>query len=106
MPSRRNLQRYAINSAIAGNTNFVNPSATSFGYVWELYFSCAAATTVTLYDGTGALTGNINVGAGGLFLGGLLDNGATPHFVFGPNANFSISEAGGTQKSGYITISN
>ena len=106
MPARRNLQRYVINSAINGNTNFANPSATAFGYVWELYFTCAGATTVTLYDGAGALTGNINVPAGGVFLGGLPDNEIAPHFVFGPNANFSISEAGGTQKSGYVTISN
>lgn len=75
-------------------------------YVWELYFTCAAATTVTLYNGAGAITGNINVPAGGVFLGGLLDNGVVPHFVIEPNANLAISETSGTQKSGHCTYSN
>lgn len=106
MPSRRNLQRAVINSAINGNTNIVNPSATAFMYIWELYFTGAATTTVTLYNGAGAITGDVNVAAGGVFLGGLPDNEVAPHFVIEPNANLSISETSGTQKSGYCTYSN
>jgi len=106
MASRRNLQRYVINSSITGNTNLVNPSATAFCYVWEMYMTCAAATVITLYNGAGAITGNINVPAGAVFLGGLADNEVSPHFAIDPNANFSISDASGTQKSGYITYSN
>ena len=75
-------------------------------YIWELYFTCAAATTVTLYHGAGAITGNVNVAAGGVFLGGLPDNEVAPHFCIEPNANFSSSELTGTQKSGYVSYSN
>jgi hypothetical protein len=74
--------------------------------IWELYFTCAAATVVTLYNGNGAITGNINVPAGGVFLNGLPDNEIAPHFTIDPNVNFSISETTGTQKSGYVTYSN
>jgi hypothetical protein len=59
------MQFAGINIAGSGQqTIFTNPSTTQFAYVWELYMTCAAATTIQFYDGPGAITGNINVTAG------------------------------------------
>jgi hypothetical protein len=105
MASRRNMQQAAINIAGSGQqTIFTNPSTTQFAYVWELYMTCAAATTVQFYDGPGALTGNINVIAGTPIV--LPDHGQQPRFTISPNAVFNVSEGAGTQKSGYVHFSN
>src|ERR1035437_5905322 len=101
MPSRRNMQFAGINIAGSGQqTIFTNPSTTQFAYVWELYMTCAAATTIQFYDGPVAITGNINVTAGSAFI--RLDGGQQPAFIVSPNNVFNISEGAGTQKSGYV----
>jgi len=105
MPARSNYQQLAINIAGSGaQTIFTNPSATRYAYVWELYMTVAAATNVTFLDGAGALTGNINMLAGSAFQ--RQDLGFEPCFIVSPNANFSVSESVGVQKSGYVHFSN
>jgi hypothetical protein len=104
MASRRNPQYASINIAGSGQkTICTNPSTSQFMYINELYFTCAAATTVQFYDGPGAITGNINVIAGTPI--SLIDMGQ-PHFTISPNNVFNVSEGAGTQKSGYVRFSN
>jgi hypothetical protein len=104
MASRRNPQSSVINIAGSGQqTICTNPSTSQFMYINELYFTCAAATTVQFYDGPGAITGNINVIAGTALY--LPDHGQ-PHFTISPNNMFNVSEGAGTQKSGYVRFSN
>jgi len=105
MPSRTNYQQAQINISGSGlQTIFQNPSQKAFAYVWEVYVTCAAATNIVFYNGAGPLTGNINMLAGGAFQ--RQDLGMAPAFIIEPNANFSISEASGVQKSGYVHFSN
>ena len=105
MPSRRNYQQAQINISASGlQTICQNPSKSAFMYIWEVYLTCAGATNLTFYNGAGPLTGNINVLAGGTF--SRQDLGSSPAFTIEPNASFSISEAVGVQKSGYVHFSN
>jgi hypothetical protein len=105
MPSMRNAQTVTINNAATGQTTiFKNPSATGFAYVWDMYVTVAGATNLVFYNGSGALTGNMNFLAGGIFDQSGLGN--LPMWTIDPNSNLSVTSTAAAQQSGWLTYSN
>jgi len=104
---RRNLQYASVNTASSGQNLIVtNPSTSQFMYVWDIYLTVAAATNLSFYDGGGAITGNINLAAGGQFNPAVAGDFSTPVFTVSPNAVFNVSSTAAVQISGFLHYSN
>lgn len=74
--------------------------------IWDIYLSVAAATNLSFYSGAGALTGNINLAAGGVFNPAVGAAGWGSTFTVMPGANFNVSQTGSAQISGWFHYSN
>ena len=104
---RRNLQQVSVNTASSGqNLLLTNPSTSAQMQIWDIYLSVAAATNLSFYSGAGALTGNINLAAGGVFNPAVGAAGWGPVFTVQPNANFNVSSTATAQISGFFHYSN
>ncbi len=104
---RRNLQQAAINTASSGqNLLLTNPSTSAQMQVWDIYLTVAAATNLSFYSGAGALTGNINLAAGGVFNPAVSAAGWGSVFTVMPNAAFNVSSTAAVQISGFFHYSN
>ncbi len=60
----------------------------------------AGATNLVFYNGSGALTGNMNFLAGGVFDQSGLAN--QPMWTIDPNSNLSVTSTAAVQQSGWV----
>lgn len=92
----------AINFAASGDNTAVSSSAGKRIQVYEIYFTVAAATNITIKDGTGgtALTGPITFSGAGSFT--LMYRISPPHFSTSQGNNFVINSSNAVQISGHV----
>lgn len=81
-----------INISTSGNNTVVAGVAGETITVYGMFFQCGAATTVTFYNGTTAITGPMAFTSGGglnVFFGD-----STPIFTLSPGNSFIINVSG------------
>jgi hypothetical protein len=102
---RLNLQRASFTfTNTSNNTIIANPSTTKTMQIWGFSMVQSAASNITFYNGTVAMSGAQAMVANGSYA--YADNGRQPLFVIDPGQSFIVNQSGTAQCGGWVIYSN